>query len=75
MHGYIPPLLHMPSRGGALLNTGTHLVLQIHCLFDYVSTSPSMTRPPVGDVLYVGESKIIRTIGTCSTVGYTVGWT
>ena len=25
MHGYIPPLLLMPSRGGALLNTGTHL--------------------------------------------------
>lgn len=25
VRGYIPPLLHMPSRGGALLNTGIHL--------------------------------------------------
>jgi len=24
--------------------------------------------------LYVGESKIIRTIGTCFAVGYTAGW-
>ena len=24
--------------------------------------------------IYVGESKIIRTIGTCCTVGYTAGW-
>jgi hypothetical protein len=25
MHGYIPPFLHMPSSGGALLDTGTPL--------------------------------------------------
>jgi len=24
--------------------------------------------------VYVGESKIIRTIGTCFAVGYTAGW-
>jgi len=24
--------------------------------------------------LYIGESKIIRTIGTCFAVGYTAGW-
>jgi hypothetical protein len=24
--------------------------------------------------MYVGESKIIRTIGTCFAVGYTAGW-
>jgi hypothetical protein len=27
-----------------------------------------------GLFIYVGESKIIRTIGTCFAVGYTAGW-
>jgi hypothetical protein len=25
-------------------------------------------------VLYVGETKIIRTIGICFAIGYTAGW-
>jgi hypothetical protein len=35
------------------------------------SKSPSIS---ISNISYLGESKIIRNVGTCFAVGYTAGW-